>query len=90
MREAMQGIEERIDARIATLGAGINAHTSQASETLGSSLNTHIAQRFNATSTSQAVHHVDVLEQLRLLDTASQEYNHRMVGIQHGISNRLL
>jgi hypothetical protein len=42
MQEAMKGIEDRIEARLAVLGIGINAHTSKASETLGTSIHQHV------------------------------------------------
>jgi hypothetical protein len=60
----MKGIEDQIEARLAVLGVGINAHTFKASETLGTSIHQHVDQRFDAPSESQETLHNYMLEQL--------------------------
>ena len=55
LQQTIQGVEERIDAQLAALSAGINTHTSLQAETLSTGLHTHITRTAEiATATQQA------------------------------------
>lgn len=81
----MRGVEERIDARLAALGAGINTHTSLSTETLGNDINVHTTRTADVTSITLATQQAHLIEQLRLLTDASEEYNKRMISISSAL-----
>jgi hypothetical protein len=67
LHQAMRGVEERIDAYIIVLGAGINSHTSLATNTLSSGINAHttltaeITTQFQHLASSKKSPHLAIL-----------------------------
>jgi hypothetical protein len=47
MQEAMKGMEQRIEAKIAEIGFDINKHTTQTSKFCSISINKHVIQRID-------------------------------------------
>jgi hypothetical protein len=84
-QQTMRGVEERIDACLAILGAGINTYTSLSTETLGTDINVHTTRTADVTSITLATQQAYLIEQLHLLTDASEEYNKRMISISSAL-----
>jgi hypothetical protein len=90
MREAMRGVEQRIEARLNDLGMGINTHTTQAATNLGSGITSHVTQQIEASTAIHTSQQNYLIEKLRFLADASEEYNRKMAGLQQELSSTLI
>ena len=90
MHEAMRGVEQRIENRLAELGMGINNHTNQTATNLGSGITTHVTQQIETSTATYTSQQNFIVAQLRLLADASEDHNRKMAMIQQGFSSKLV
>jgi hypothetical protein len=81
----MRGVEERIEVRLFALGNGINSHTTRTMASLGTEINTHSTSIAATSIDIHITYHNHLIEQLRMLTDASEEYNCRMTGIKSAL-----
>jgi hypothetical protein len=90
MNDVMRGVEQRIEARLAELGAGINGHTSHLTETLGYNINSYTSHVVDNTIATHTMQKSFLLDQICWLTEALEEYTRQMHGIQNRLSTSLL
>jgi hypothetical protein len=72
MKDAMHGVEERIESRLATLGVDINTHMTHIAVNLGANLTAHVTQQVESSIAAHTSHQGYPLKQLCLLANVSE------------------
>lgn len=85
IENTLKEVEAQIDARLSTLGNGINANLSHTTLSLSADVNTHTTRTAEVATGILNSHHAHLSEQLRHLTDAFGEYNHRMTSISSAL-----